>query len=381
MRDRHPTLGHQHFSHISKVGLSSILYYITGHGYGHAVRSSQVIRALEEARPGAPIHVRTTAPNWLFPGTVQYSRQSIDVGIVQHDSLEMDLETTVQECRALLSGVRRLVAQELAFVRKYDVRLIVGDIPALAFEIASQASIPALAVTNFSWDAIYESYKDEHPGFAPIIDQMKEAYAKAAVALTLPYPCDMDVFARREPIPWIARVSSLQKIAARNLFSLPQSANLVLLSFGGLGLERLPWQKLKQMRDYVFVTTAARGNTEDNILTVSDRRLHYQDLVRAVDVVAGKVGYGIVADVIAHQVPFLYTDRGEFPEYPRLVQALDDCATAQFIPQNELLAGNLAAYLTRLLEKKQHWPAVGLNGAQIAAEKILALMGKSSSAA
>ena len=75
--------------------MSSILYYITGHGYGHAVRSNQVIRSLKKARPDADIQVRTTAPKWLFPKTVRYSRQAIDVGIVQRDSLEMDLDATL----------------------------------------------------------------------------------------------------------------------------------------------------------------------------------------------------------------------------------------------------------------------------------------------
>ena len=68
---------------------------------------------------------------------------------------------------------------------------------------------------------------------------------------------------------------------------------------------------------------------------------NYEDLVRAVDVVVTKPGYGIVADVISHQVRILYTERGEFAEYPHLVQALDECATAEFIPQEQLLSGNM----------------------------------------
>jgi hypothetical protein len=59
------------------------------------------------------------------------------------------------------------------------------------------------------------------------------------------------------------------------------------------------------------------------------------------------------------------------------VQALSDCATAEFIPQNELFAGNLAPYLTRLIEKQAHWPVIELNGAEVAAEKLLALMDRS----
>jgi predicted glycosyltransferase len=101
---------------------------------------------------------------------------------------------------------------------------------------------------------------------------------------------------------------------------------------------------------------------------------NYENLVRAVDVVVTKPGYGIVADLISHQVRTLYTERGEFAEYPHLVQALDDCATAEFIPQDQLLSGNLAPYLSRLLDRKPNWPAVRLDGAEVAARKIVELM-------
>jgi Glycosyl transferase family 1 len=354
--------------------LSSILYYITGHGYGHAVRSSQVIRALKETRRDLQVHVRTTAPQWLFPETVSYSRQSIDVGIVQQDSLAMDFEATLQGCRALLDDAPRVIAQERAFIRNHEVRLIVGDIPALGFEIAARAGIPSVAVTNFTWAGIYRAYLQEHPQFAPIVDQMAQFYAKATGVLALPYCFDLGVFPGKEAIPWIARTSGLDKTAARKQFGLPHAATLVLLSFGGLGLQRLPWDRIKLMRDFSFVITADEERLDGNVCILPPTQYHYEDLLRAVDVIVTKPGYGIVADAISHRIPVLYTDRGEFPEYAYLVQALNNCATAEFIPQNELFAGNIAPYLTRLLEKERHWPAVELNGAQIAAEKLLALV-------
>ena len=361
-------------THTSKASLSSILYYITGHGYGHAVRSNQVIRTLKKVRPDADLQVRTTAPKWLFPERVRYSRQSIDIGIVQRDSLEMDLDATLQTCRLLHKNAPRLIENELAFVRDHDVRLIIGDIPPLCFEIAARAGVPSVAIANFTWDAIYGAYLKELPEFGPLIDEMRQWYAKATLALTLPYPCNMDVFKQREPIPWVARFSGLQKNEARKKFSLPRSATVVMLSFGGLGLPRLPWDELKRMPDYVFVTTADESKVDGNIVILPDAQRHYEDFVRAVDVIVTKPGYGIVADAIAHQTPMLYTDRGEFPEYHKLVEALNDCAIAEFISQTELLSGNLEPYLRRLLDKTPNWPAVELNGAQVAAEKVIALM-------
>jgi hypothetical protein len=361
-------------NHISKAHLSSILYYITGHGYGHAVRSNQVIRHLQEIAPGLKIHVRTTAPVWLIQGRINHSRQTLDIGIVQKDSLDMDLEGTLLACQALHQNIPRVTQQEMDFVSEHRIRLIVGDIPPLCFEIAARAAIPSVAIGNFTWSEIYRAYSKNYPGFISLIEEMENFQRKASLALTLPHPSGVDVFARRQPVPWIARTSSLTREQARVAFDLPQSAILVLLSFGGLGLKRIALRKLKELSGFFFVTTGETAQEIDNVRFLPEAQRKYEDLVRAVDVVVTKPGYGIVADVISHRVRVLYTDRGDFSEYPYLVQALNECATAEFIPQDDLLSGNLECYLHRLLNKKQNWPVVPLDGARIAAEKILALI-------
>jgi UDP:flavonoid glycosyltransferase YjiC (YdhE family) len=354
--------------------LSSILYYITGHGYGHAVRSNQVIGHLQKIAPTLKIYVRTTAPEWLIQGRIIPSRQTIDIGIVQKDSLDMDLKATLQACRSLHHNISIVIEREVNFVREHQVRLIVGDIPPFCFEIAARAAIASIAIGNFTWSEIYRAYTKNYPGFISLIEEMEKFYRKATLALTLPYPCGTDVFPRQQPIPWIARGSSLSRDQARIAFGLPPSAILVLLSFGGLGLKRIAWRKLTKLSGFFFVTTGDIEQEIDNVRFLPEAQRKYEDLVRAVDVVVTKPGYGIVADVISHRVPALYTDRGDFSEYPYLVRALKDCATAEFIPQEELLSGNIGSYLDRLLNKKQNWPVVPVDGARIAAEKISALI-------
>jgi UDP:flavonoid glycosyltransferase YjiC (YdhE family) len=286
----------------------------------------------------------------------------------------MDIDATVEQCRALLKDAPRLVARERSFIRECNVRLIAADVPAFGFAAADAAGVPSAAITNFTWTGIYRSYLPAYPEFGPVIDEMSRFYGHATAAFTLPYSFDLDVFPRREAIPWIARRSTLGRQEARKELGLPEAATLILLSFGGLGLKRLPWEKLKALRQFFFIVTADERRLEDNVLVLPDAQRHYENLLAAVDAVITKPGYGIVADVISHRLPVLYTDRGEFPEYPHLVRALQDCATAAFIPQQELFAGALEPYLTRLLSTPPHWPAVELNGATVAADKLLALL-------
>ena len=200
--------------------MSSILYYITGHGYGHAVRSSQVIGSLKKTSPDLKIHVRTTAPEWLFLDRAFQSRQAIDVGILQKDSLEMDLDGTLRACQSLHDSVPRLIEQEIDFIKQHQIRLILGDIPPLCFEIAMRASVDSVAIANFTWSEIYRAYIKNYPGFISLIEEMETFYRNATLALTLPYPCGMDVFPRQETIPWIARTSLLTKARGAESISL-----------------------------------------------------------------------------------------------------------------------------------------------------------------
>jgi L-arabinokinase len=352
--------------------LSSIVYYISGHGYGHAVRSSQVIEALKKAAPETDIHVRTTAPSWLFP-PVGYSHLAIDVGMVQNDSLSMDIAATLRACRQLQQNAPAIIADELAYIAGNKIRLVIGDIPPLCFEIAARANLPSVAIANFTWDFIYCAYGDEYPDFVPVVVEMKRYYRQTTLALALPYSCNLGVFPRREEIPWIARVSALTRDEARRKFALPQSAVVVLLSFGGLGLDRLPWQELTNSSEFYFISSGKAECESGRLRIVSAAQRNYADLIRAADVIVTKPGYGIVADAIAHDVPVLYTDRGEFAEHERLVEALKACATAEFIPQADLLSGKLASYLARVLNKPRKETRPALNGAAIAAARILAV--------
>lgn len=353
--------------------MSSILYYISGHGYGHAVRSSQVIEALKKAAPETDIHVRTAAPSWLFP-PVAHSHAAIDVGMVQNDSLAMDIAATLRACRRLQQNAPSIMANELAYIARNEIGLVVGDIPPLCFAIAARVNLPSVAITNFTWDFIYRAYGNECPDFLPLAAEMERHYSHATLALALPYSCNLDVFPRREEIPWIARVSVLTRDEAREKFALPQSAVIVLLSFGGLGLDRLPWQELMRLREFYFVTSGKAESESGNLRIIPAAQRNYADLIRAADVIVTKPGYGIVADAIAHDVPVLYTDRGEFAEHAKLVEALKACATADFIPQADLLAGKLAPHLNRMLNKPRRQTRFALNGATIAAAKILALL-------
>jgi L-arabinokinase len=148
----------------------------------------------------------------------------------------------------------------------------------------------------------------------------------------------------------------------------------VLLSFGGIGLERFPYGRLPALSDYYFVATDAAAPRLPNLKVLSPQQRGYEALVRAADVVVTKPGYGIVADCLAAQTPVLYCDRGGFAEYPILVDALETCGPALHLPRAALLAGDLGPALDRLLALERPWRVPCLDGAAVAASRLLDLL-------
>jgi predicted glycosyltransferase len=131
---------------------ATLLYYVSGHGYGHARRSAEVIRALRAAAPDVNVYVRTSAPAHLFANlaTGPVTAPFIDVPVVERDALSIDWRATVGAAADVLRRRRALVAREVEAVRELDPSLVVADVPFLAGDLAAALGVPCVAVSNFT---------------------------------------------------------------------------------------------------------------------------------------------------------------------------------------------------------------------------------------
>ena len=156
----------------------------------------------------------------------------------------------------------------------------------------------------------------------------------------------------------------------------------MLLSFGGHGLKGLSPAAFDSFGDdFVAVLTGhlemsdAARRSRRGVVEFDERALYeggwrYEDLVAAVDVVATKPGYGIIAECAAHGTAILYTSRGRFVEYEVLVEEMPRYVRSQFIPQDALFAGRWRPYLEQLMAQPAP-PRADVSGAEQAADIIL----------
>lgn len=364
--------------------MKTLICYVSGHGFGHAVRVIEVLRELRHRRPGLRLALRTTVPRWLFEqglgNDVSHAECRLDVGAVQSDSLSLDEDATLRAYAAIVDGKQGLVDAEVRAVAPIEPALVFADIPGLAFDVAARLGVPAVGMTNFSWDWIYEDYVRDRPAFAGVVHDLRRSYGRADLLLRLPFHGDLGAFPRRRDIPLVARRAKLAAAETRRRLELPLHDRLVLLSFGGIGLD-LP-APAPRRPGVTFVAThgASLGSVPEGYLGVSNERLTavgagYEDLVAACDAVMTKPGYGIVADCIANGSPMIYTDRGRFAEYPCLVEGIRAALPNAFLSNEDLRGGRWDAALDEVLSRTRPAPLPDCDGASVAADALGEFLG------
>ncbi len=347
-----------------------LVAYVSGHGYGHMTRLCEVLRAVRSREPSLPVTVVGSVPPELVrravAGPVGLRHEPCDVGLAQRDALEIDEPATAERCREFAARFEQRVASEAALLGESGARLVLGDIPPLAFAAAARAGLPSVALGNFSWDWIYRHLAKRQPSLAESADQAGAAYARAGLLLELPFAGDLSAFPRRERVGFVARHPSLERPEARRRLGLgPGPAALV--SFGGVGLPGLTPDVLRGA-GLRFVFPDELG--VDRLAALG---MTYADVVGAVDVVVTKPGYGIVTDAIAAGTRLVYTDRGDFPEYPIMVREMPRYLACVHVPVEDLRAGRILDPIRRVLALPMP-PPPDLAGAQRAAEHILGLL-------
>lgn len=361
-----------------------VAFAISGHGFGHASRQTEIIRALHRRRPDVAIDIRTAAPRWLFERALDFpfsfETVEVDTGVVQVDSLEVDVGASIARAAAFHRTLDERIDAEARALTARRAELVVCDIPPLACAAAARAGIPAIAVGNFTWDWIYAGYPETAALAPDLVRTLHDAYSTGTVCLRLPLHGGFGAFETIVDVPLVARRSTREPGDVRRQLGLPHDRVLALFAFGRYGIGDIRWLEVARLRwcHVVFTASAhaARGPEGDTFTTLDEtgmaaQGVAYEDLVAAVDVVVTKPGYGMIAECAANDTAMLYTSRGRFPEYDILVAGLPALTRAAFINHDDLFTGRWGEHLDRLLaQPRPERPAT--DGAGVVADALAA---------
>ncbi|MCA9727854.1 MAG: hypothetical protein KC729_09245 [Candidatus Eisenbacteria bacterium] len=355
-----------------------IVYYITAHGYGHGVRSADILNAIARLAPSVDtVVVSTLDPAFLRSRLDHTPREfrsrALDVGMVQLDSVRLDVERSRRAAAGLLDRWDELVVQERAFHDAVDASVVVADIPAIPIEAAASAGRPAIAVGNFAWDWIYEPYAESDSRWSPIVERFRRGYGRADLLLRLPFSEPMAVFPICEDLPLLSTpVPSRRDDLARHAGA-DAGKRWTLISFTTLewGAEAL--DRVEAIPGTEFFSVLPLVWPGRRIHAIDRRRFSFAEVLASVDAVVSKPGYGIVSECIAAGKPLLHASRRDFREYPILVDAIERYLRQRAISEERLYSGDLGRDLEHLFQAPVPRETMPAGGADRAARRILDL--------
>ena len=358
----------------------SVAYYISAHGYGHGVRSCDIIRALNEQHPGLTVHMVSTLPasfllNRTGPGRNRVRARSFDSGMVQLDSIRVDVDATLDKAVQLFSRRSEIVEQESSFLKETGMDLVVADIPALPIEAAACAGIPAVAVGNFGWDWIYSDFPSRDRRWNPIVVMFREQYGKTNLLLRLPFCEKMNAFPRIEDIPLLARPGRSRRADIAAISGCDPQKKWILLSFTTLEWSEETLERVENIRDYEFLTVLPLQWRRKNIHALDREEVTFSDVIASADAVVSKPGFGILSDCIVNSKPLIYAERHDFLEYPILEESIKKYLKHLHLPAAKLYSGDLHESLDRIWTRPEPQAQLPAGGDVIAADRIAAMAG------
>ncbi len=210
------------------------------------------------------------------------------------------------------------------------------------------------------------------PEWFLLAEIIRSYYREGALLLRLPFYGEMEAFKKIEDIPLVARRSKKGKAQVRKTLDLPPNRKIGLIGFSGLDLQERAIQKIGRLSpDYLFLIKYPLDWKSPVFKRVEQQGISFTDLVCAADFVITKPGYGILADCLSHGTPMIYSDRGEFPEYPILVKGIKKYLPCCYMPKEKLYSGHWRSYLEGLIRQPARQSRLRTDGAQVAAKRIL----------
>lgn len=330
----------------------SVLAYVSGHGFGHWTRTAPL---LEELAARTPVHVRTggRALPWALRASWAASVEEVDVGpgAVQDGPLAVDVPATRAALGAHLARWPALVRGEVQRGRALGARLVVADVPPLAFEVARRLELPAVAVANFTWSWAYAHYAAQDPWFEVASARLRVAEGLATHVVALPGGGGLDALGPPRPLLALRRPPTRSYLEARRALPRPRPDDprpVVLISFGGYGDALDLSAVARDNPAYAFVSFAPpRGAAPENLVVLPhDHDLPHQDLVLAADALVGKPGYGTISECLTRPTPFVAVRAGDgFREHARLRAFAARHLPWAELTKDELLTGRWAGAL------------------------------------
>lgn len=357
--------------------MPKFVFFVSGHGYGHARRMTQVIRCLRELQPHAEVVIRSAAPARVFEplpsNWVQFSE--IDAGLIEVDPFTIDTPKSLAQLRDVIGKRGRIIAAEAQELSRIKPDCIVADVPFLAGDAAAQAGLPCVGVSNFTWDWIYHGLFGNDPAWLEIAPIIESSYSKFRALLALPFGNTCPLIKNTIPTPLVALRSDRDPADVLRQLGIAASDSRPRVLIGTRGL--LPPTALAQAAAdaseclFLCPNESATNIPSNAVAAPIGPGLDFSDVLGVADVVVSKLGYSLVAECIATQTPLVWPPRSGFVEDQIMAEQAPDVLRMTPMPIADYRAGRWGKWIRAALALQAPPRAMAAKGAEVVAEWLV----------
>lgn len=340
---------------------------ISSHGFGHLAITAPVLDALADSEPDLRLTLRSGLPEAKLRERIrapfECMRGSSDFGYVMIDATRIDRTASAVAYRAAHADWAGRVRTEAKLLSGLHPDLILTNVSYLPLAGAALAGIPAMSLCSLNWADLFDHFFADEDWAAPIHAQMLSAYRAARSFLRVTPGMPMTRLGNTRPIGPIAAQGQQHDLGLGG-------DKAVLVAMGGIA-HHLPvdrWPRLPGVR--WLVATDWQCEHPDAIAFES-LGLGFADLLRSVDAVITKPGYGTFTEAACNGTPVLYQRREDWPEQDCLIAWLEQNGRCGEIGEEDLRCGRLGEALARLWQSPR-CPLPVPDGARQAADWIRA---------
>lgn len=347
----------------------AIIYYISAHGFGHAVRSSAIISKIPSE---IPVIVRSNILPKLLSEIIErpftLEPAEFDCGAIQKDGFTADGPATLARYSEIHLANSRRLKEEIQFLERNKGKLVVSDVASFPMVAAQSAGLPGIVVGNFTWVDIYEPFVEHQPSYRSLLDEMRAEYGMATACLKLPLSMPMADVPQAIDIPLVCRIGESIRPALAGWLDIDLDKKWALAYIGQYPVD-FDWERLATYEDWQFLVIARDKPPHPSIAMIDPDRFHIPDIFASCDVLLGKPGYGTVADAIAADRSLAYALPTGFAEADLLDREITSWGRGVRIDRETLFKGDIRPALEQANQStsKRVFP---LNGAAIAAELL-----------
>jgi hypothetical protein len=332
-----------------------LLAAISPHGFGHAMQTCLVLNALRSLRPETELILRTqVAESFLasrLSAAFTLERAADDFGMLMHSAVCVNAAASCAQYSAFHRNWAQRVDALAAHLRTLGVDLLFSDVPYLPLAAARRAGIPSVALCSLNWADIHRHYCADQRIQSEILDAYRSARVFLRPAPAMPMP-DLSNTRAIGPLAQLGRnrrEEILQRLGAY------AARHLVLVGLGGIEMP-VPMRDWPRDPDIFWLVPENWRIQRADCLAWESLRMPFTDVLRSVDALLTKPGYGSFSEAACNGVAVVYVEREDWPESAYLEAWLKEHTPCLRISQAQLAAGDFFAPLRALCAQARPAP-------------------------